>query len=102
MTSPISWPLLQQPIFKKGKHATYDVLNLKFVAEPTAGFTVKIYSVTFKNAANAPPQFIGVAYPMDLDPKNPPPFLVHYKHVPGQTRPIPGQASSSLHSSSTP
>ncbi len=91
VTLPISWPFLQQPILKKAKYATYDVLNLKFVAEPPASFIVKIYSVTFTWAAKAPPQFIGVAYPKDLKRDKPPPFLVHYKHVPGQAKPIPGQ-----------
>jgi hypothetical protein len=84
ITSPISWPFLQQPIFTTDRSTTHDVLNLKFVAEPPAGFTVKIYSVTFTKAATAPPHFIGVAYPMDLDIEKPPPFLVHYKHIPGQ------------------
>ncbi len=84
MLKPISWPFLKRPFFTKAAHATYDVLNLGFVAEPPAGFTVKIYNVTYTSAANAPPQVIGVAFPMDLDVEKPPPFLVHFKHIPGQ------------------
>ena len=84
ITTPISWPFLQRPILKKAANATYDVLNLAFVAAPPAGYTVRIYNVTYTSAANAPPQVIGVAFPMDLDISKPPPFLVHFKHIPGQ------------------
>jgi hypothetical protein len=84
ITKPISWPFLKRPIFKKSSIAKWDILNLDFVAAPPAGYTVRIYSVTFTAGANVPPQFIGVAFPMDLDPSTPPPFLVHYKHIPGQ------------------
>jgi hypothetical protein len=95
MTSPLSWPFLQQPMFTKARSATFDVLNLKTVAEPPAGYTVKIYSVKFAKAADAPPQFIAVAYPKELKRTQPPPFLVHFKHVPGQAQPPPpGQAIS--------
>lgn len=89
ITTPISWPFLQRPILKKSAIATYDILNLGFVAEPPASYTVKIYSITYTSAANAPPQVIGVAFPMDLDISKPPPFLVHYKHIPGQVAGTP-------------
>ncbi|MFG1951976.1 hypothetical protein [Micromonospora sp. NPDC048830] len=84
LVKPISWPFLQQPIFRTPPGSSSDILNLTFVPEPPAGFTVKIYSVTYRAGVNLPPQFIAVAYPMDLDISKPPPFLVHFKHQPGQ------------------
>jgi hypothetical protein len=83
ITSPISWPFLNRPMLKKSSFAKWEIFDLAFVAAPPAGYKVKVYSVTF-SSANVPPQFIGVAYPRDLDISKPPPFLVHYKHVPGQ------------------
>lgn len=85
ITTPISWPFLKSPIFKKSAFAKWDILNLAFVDEPAAGYTVKVYSVTY-DGNERPPQFIAVAYPMDLDVSKPPPFLVHYKHIPGQSK----------------
>jgi hypothetical protein len=84
ITKPISWPFLKSPIFKKSSIAKWDILNLAFVASPPAGYTVRIYSVTYSSGANLPPAVVGVAFPMDLDISKPPPFLVHYKHIPGQ------------------
>jgi hypothetical protein len=84
MTNPISWPFTKSPIFKKSPTATYQILDLNFVASPPAGFTVKIYKVEFKAGQQLSPRFVGVAFPMDLDISKLPPFLVHYKHVPGQ------------------
>lgn len=81
---PISWPFLQRPLFKKSTIFKGDIFNLTFVAEPPAGYSVKVYSIKFKAGANLPPQFVAVAVPMDLDISEPPAFLVHYKHVPGQ------------------
>jgi hypothetical protein len=84
ITKPISWPFLKSPVLTKSSIAKWDILNLDFVAAPPAGYTVRVYSVTHAAGASLPPQFVGVAFPMDLDPTAPPPFLVHYKHVPGQ------------------
>jgi hypothetical protein len=81
---PIAWPFLKSPIFRRSAFAKWDVLNLAFVPQPVAGYTVKIYSVTYGTKADLPPRFVAVAYPMDLDISKPPPFLVHYKHIPGQ------------------
>ncbi|WP_370971989.1 hypothetical protein [Amycolatopsis sp. cg9] len=85
IAKPIPWPFLKSPIFKRSAFAKWDVLNLDFVEEPPAGYTVKVYSVTY-DGDELPPQFVAVAYPMDLDVGKPPPFLVHYKHIPGQSR----------------
>jgi hypothetical protein len=81
---PIAWPFLKSPIFRRSAFAKWDVLNLAFVPQPVAGYTVKVYSVTYDAGRELPPQFVAVAYPMDLDISKPPPFLVHYKHIPGQ------------------
>lgn len=83
ITKPISWPFLQRPLFKKSATATYQVFNLAFVASPPAGYSVKIYKVTYSKAG-VPPEFLAVAFPMDLDVSEPPSFLVHFKHIPGQ------------------
>jgi hypothetical protein len=72
-------------MFKKSAFTKDQIFNLDFAAAPPAGYTVKIYSVAFQAGKSVPPQFIGVAFPMDIDISKAPPFLVHYKHVPGQS-----------------
>lgn len=86
ISKPIAWPFLKSPIFRRSAFAKWDVLNLAFVPQPVAGYTVKIYKVTYGTRGDVPPQFVAVAFPMDLDISKPPPFLVHYKHVPGQAK----------------
>jgi len=83
ITRPISWPFLKPSLFKRSAIAKWDVLDLAFVRQPVAGYTVKVYSVTY-DGNERPPRFVAVAVPMDLDVSKPPPFLVHYKHIPGQ------------------
>ncbi|MEU7789875.1 hypothetical protein [Amycolatopsis sp. NPDC049159] len=83
VTKPISWPFLKPSLFKRSAFAKWDVLDLEFVRQPPAGYTVKVYSVTY-DGDERPPRFVAVAVPMDLDTSKPPPFLVHYKHIPGQ------------------
>jgi hypothetical protein len=84
ITTPIAWPFLKLPLFKRSAIAKWDVFNLAFVPRPVAGYTIKIYKVSYKAGPELPPQFVAVAFPMDLDISKPPPFLVHYKHIPGQ------------------
>lgn len=35
ITQPISWPFIKSPIFKKSGIATFEILNLSFVAAPS-------------------------------------------------------------------
>ncbi len=80
---PIAWPFVQATLLTKDASGN-DILGLDFVAAPPAGYNVKIFGATYGDAHQAPPHFIAVAYPMDLDISEPPPFLVHFKHYPGQ------------------
>lgn len=81
--TPIAWPFTQASLFAKDAR-NGDILGLDFVAAPPAGYSVKIFGVTYAGGRQAPPHYIVVAFPQDLDISEPPAFLVHFKHIPGQ------------------
>jgi hypothetical protein len=94
---PIAWPFPQPSLLTKDRSGS-DILALDFVPSPPAGYTVKIFAVTYAGGRQVPPHFVAVAYPQDLDISQPPPFLVHFKHVPGQARPPrPGEPETRAH-----
>lgn len=79
---PISWPFIQPSLLTKAKGK--DILALDFVSAPSADYVVKIFAVTYAGGRQDPPYFVAVAVPTNLDKSQPPPFLVHFKHIPGQ------------------
>lgn len=76
------WQFIQNDIIKKVNNK--QEFDISGVTNPNANINVKVYSLSYQNGSNLPPEFIGVLIPKWLDKTKPISFLVYFEHQPGQ------------------